>query len=420
MRLSPLSSSLFTSAVLASSLAAQPTLVGGAVQGGIPLIQRQVQCQPSTPLCQPILAAPIAAAAGGSAVDPIRQVVWDTDGVRLVSVPSPLNGATCTTVCGPIAVPGVPASAFASGLAFEEDTTGAGALWCVDTAFGLQRFAWPTRSCPGVGQRCSIAAFMPTPNHLPGGLAISELHGTIFYSASDFTGGAPNNWVFGAPLSNPCQPNCRLQIVGCAAVGLGPITGLAFDDCTSTMYLTDGRVTAAGVYSPPGTGVACQLRIVNCCVQQVGRWYGLCVEPAHERKVGRSCTSTPCPACAATMQLDAVGDASLGNTQFGYRLTGAPPGVPAFCLINVGACTAGIPLLCGLVHLPLVPPPVNLGAMATVGGACAGVAFHGLPIPLSPNLCGIDLSAQDVILCPASLGFGFGLSNAVCTTISDT
>jgi hypothetical protein len=261
---------------------------------------------------------------------------------------------------------------------------------------------------------------MPTPNHCPGGLAVSEFHRTVFFAASDFSGGAPNNWVFGAPLANPCQPNCRLQIQGCAAVGLGPITGLAFDDCQSVMYLTDGRVTLAARYTPPGTGVACQLQPIGCCVQQVGRWYGLCVEPVHARNAGQSCTSTPCPNCAASMVLNALGDASLGNSAFGYRLTGAPPGVPAFCLVNVGACTAGVPVLCGLFHVPLAPPPVNLGPVLTAGGACAGVATHGLPIPLSPNLCGIDLSAQDVILCPASTGFGFGLSNAVCTTISDT
>jgi hypothetical protein len=408
------------SAVLSGATAAQVTLVGGATQGGIPIIQREVVCQPAAVLCTPILGLPPIPCAGGSAVDPIRQVVWDTDGPTLVSVSSLVTGSACRVQCMPMPVPGLPAGALATGLAFEEDGTAAGVLWSVDSAFGLQRMTWPTRSCPGPGPRCNIAPFMPTPNHCAGGLAISEVHQTVFFSASDFTAVAPNNWVFGAPLANPCAPNCRLPIQGCGAVVLGPITGLAFDDCRSVLFITDGRVTLVARYTPPGGGLACSLQFLSCCTQQVGRWYGLCVEPDHARNVGQSCTVAPCPNCAATMQLNAVGDASLGNSQFGYRLTGAPPGVPAFCLVNVGACTPGVPILCGAFHVPLAPPPVNLGAVATVGGACAAIAFHALPIPLSPNLCGIDLSAQDVILCVVAPMFGFGLSNAVCTTISDT
>jgi hypothetical protein len=109
--------SLFAAAALVSLAAAQPavTLVGGADQAGTPLIQRQVVCQPSTPLCGPILALPANRCAGGTAVDPIRQVVWDTDGVQLVSVLSTVNGGTCRVVCAPMAVPGVPAGAFAPG-----------------------------------------------------------------------------------------------------------------------------------------------------------------------------------------------------------------------------------------------------------------------------------------------------------------
>ncbi|HLU38661.1 MAG TPA: hypothetical protein VK081_04700 [Planctomycetota bacterium] len=407
---------------LASLAAAQPltTLVGGADQGGTTAIQRQVVCRPASVLCSPVLGLPTQRFAGGTAVDPIRQVVWDTDGLRMVSVLSTVNGGACRIVCGPMPVPGLPAGAVATGLAFEEDGTSAGALWVVDSALGLQRLTWPTRSCPGPGQRCNIAPFMPTPNHVPGGLAISEVHGAVFFSASDFSGGAPNNWVFGVRLGNPCQPFCRLQVGDCGAVRLGPITGLAFDDCTSTMYLTDGRITMVATYTPPSSTMPCQLQVVSCCTQQVGRWYGLCVEPVHATNVGRACTAAPCPNCAGSMSLNALGDASLGNAAFGYRLSGAPPGVLAFCFVNIGGCTPGIPLLCGTFHVPLAPPPVNLGAVATVGAACAANADHLLPIPLSPWLCGIQLSAQDVILCPGTTGFGVGLSNAVCTTISDT
>jgi hypothetical protein len=117
------------------------------------------------------------------------------------------------------------------------------------------------------------------------------------------------------------------------------------------------------------------------------------------------------------MLLAAAGDAALGNVAFGYRLTGAQPGITAFCFANVGPCTPGVPIFCGLFHVPLVPPPINLGAMVTVGAACASTAFQPLPIPVNPAICGTDISAQDVIICP---GFGIGLTNAVCVRITDS
>jgi hypothetical protein len=407
--------SLAGAAALATSALAQTTLVGGAAAGGVPSIIRQRNCQQQI-VCQPILNLPAAPPAGGSAYDPIRQVIWDTDGMLLVSVSYLTTGGPCRVACAAAPVPGLPAGALASGLAFQEDGTGAGVLWCVDTSFQLQAFAWPTRSCPGVGQRCSIAAFMPTPAHRPGGLAVSEANRTIFFSASDFTGGAANNWVFGANLANPCQPICRLQVGGCAGLALGPITGLAFDDCSNTMYLTDGRTVATATYFPPTAIAPCRLNITACCptTALTPTYYGLCVEPTHHSTAGTNCLNAPCPPCP--MNLTAVGDASLGNSTFAFRLNAAPPGT-AFCIFNVGACTPGFPFLCGTFHLPLMPPPIILSTVPTVGGACAAVANHPLPIPLSPWLCGAPISAQDIVVCAVG---GFGLSNAVCTTLSDT
>jgi hypothetical protein len=402
-------------ALSAAAAAQASSLIGGAVVSGAPTLLRQTNCQPAR-MCTPILALPTTRAGGGTAYDPIRQVVWDTDGLQIASVTYlSSGGGPCRIVCPAQPVPGLPAGAVATGLAFEEDGSGAGQLWCIDSAFQLQTFAWPTRSCPGIGTRCSVANFMPTPNHLPGGLAISEANRTIFWSASDFSGGLANNWIFGCNLANPCQPVCRLQVTGCNGIPLGPITGLAFDDCIDTMYITDGRNVATAQYFPPSAVSPCQLRITACCpaTTVAGTYYGLCVEPAHDTRVGTNCLGAPCPPCP--MLFSAQGDASLGNNTFAYRLSGAPPGATAFCMFNVGACTAGIPVLCGNFHVPL--SPIVLSTAVTAGGACAAQAFHPLPIPLAPNLCGIPISAQDIVICA---GGGFGLSNAVCTTISDT
>lgn len=408
--------SLFGAVALSASVAAQASsLVGGANVAGNPTLLRQQNCQPAR-MCTPILALPTTPFAGGTAYDPIRQVVWDTDGLQIASVTYLSgSGGPCRVICAPQPVPGLPAGAVATGLAFEEDASGAGRLWCIDSAFQLQAFGWPTRSCPGIGTRCSVANFMPTPNHRPGGLAISEANGTIFWSTSDFTGGVANNWIFGCNIATPCQPVCRLQVGGCLGVPLGPITGLAFDDCTDTMYITDGRNVATAQYFPPSAVAPCRLVITSCCPSSTvaGAYYGLCVEPAHDTRVGTNCLSAPCPACP--MLFSAQGDASLGNGTFGYRLSGAPPGATAFCLFNVGACTPGIPFLCGSFYVPL--SPIILGSAVTVGGACAAQAFQPLPIPMNPSLCNLPISAQDVVVCA---GGGFGLTNAVCTTISDT
>lgn len=405
-------------ATLAAAASSQSlgNLVGGAIQSsGAPAIQRQTLCNPSIVHCGPILGAPPLPFAGGTAYDPIRQVVWDTDGPTLVGVSYTPSGGPCAITCPPMPVPGLAAGTVATGLAFEEGTP-RGALWCVDSTLRLQRLAWASPTCPNVGAVCSIAAFMPTPNHRSGGLAVSEAHGLVFYSASDFAAVVPNSWVFAAPLANPCQPNCRLQITGCAGVLLGAITGLAFDDCTSTLYITDGRTTFAGTYTPAGGGLACQLTPLTCCIANVGKWYGLCVEPIHPKYVGASCLGAPCPACP-NMALTTNGDPSLGNVAFGFSLSGAPTGVPSACLVNLGSCTAGIPFACGLIHLPFAPPPISLGTIVTAGPACAATGGWGLGIPLNPALCGIPLAAQALVVCPA---FGIGLTNAACLVISDT
>lgn len=401
---------------LVSPTAAQ-FLVYGGVNGGVPGIERQLAGCNELPLCGPLLGLPPTPWAGGTAYNPLQRVVFDSDGSSLVGAAALTFGGPCQVTCAPITPPGITPGSLVTGLAFEEDGTSSGALWSLDSAGGLQKLGWQTRSCPGPGPRCSIAGFMPTPNHRPGGLAISEAHGLIFFSASDFTGAVPANWIFAAPLANPCQPTCRMQVGNCHLT-LGPITGLAFDDCHGLLVMTDGTNTMNTTFVPAGGGFPCTYLAPSCCPPTLGRRYGLCIEAKHPSSAGASCLAAPCPSCPS-MVLNAVGDAVIGNSNFAFRLDSAPPNVPTACLVGLGPCTAGIPFACGQIHLPLAPPPISLATLVTSGGPCAGSVSFPLPVPLNVGLCGAPLSAQTLIVCPGG-PLGIGLTNAVCLVVSDT
>ena len=393
-------------------------LIGAAVDNGVPVLQQQTVCAPTSVACGPILAAPPTAFAGGAAYDPVRAVVYLSDGPSLVGVEPAVGGGACRVVCPPVPAPGLPAGAVVTGMAFAEDGSPLGSLWYADSTRNLQKCTWVNRTCPGAWLRCSIVTVIPTPAHHVGGLAISETHDAILYSASDFSGSAPDNWLLVAPLDSPCTPDCRLQVLDCFGTNLGPITGLAFDDCTSTVYATDGRVMLSTRFVPAAGGQPCRLVPIACCTAAAGRWHGLCLEPAHATVVGSSCLGTPCPSCPS-LAFRAVGDPVVGNSSFGFEVTGAPAGLPAVCLLGLGACTAGLPYACGTIHLPLGVPPVSIGGLLTAGTGCDGSGFHPLPVPRAASLCGLRLSAQDFVVCPGAT-FGLGITNAVCFTLADS
>ncbi|MBK8975918.1 MAG: hypothetical protein IPM29_08315 [Planctomycetes bacterium] len=352
----------------------------------------------------------------------MQRVVFDSDGLSLVGVSVLTYGGTCSVTCAPMSPPGITPGSLVTGLAFEEDGTSTGALWSLDSAGGLQRLGWQTRSCPGPGTLCSIAPFLPSPNHIPGGLAISEAHGLVFYSASVFTGGAPDNWVFAAPLANPCQPTCSLQVGSCNPVFgpvLGPITGLAFHDCYDMLVLTDGINTMTTTFVPARGGFPCSYVAPSCCPPTRARFHGICIEARHPSTAGVSCLSPPCPSCPS-MALSAVGDAVIGNGNFQIRLDYAPQNVPVALLFGLGPCTSGAPFACGQIYLPLAPPPVSLPTgFTSSAGPCLGSVSFPVPVPLSVALCFAQFSAQAAVVCTGTPP-GLGLTNAVCLSITES
>jgi hypothetical protein len=400
---------VLTLAAAAAPAQAPSRLVGGASTTAGGILQRDpMTCTPAQ-MCGPLFGPLPQPFAGGTAYDPIRGVIWTTDGVSLIGMPA--QNAACVPVCGPIPVPGLAAGVVATALAFQEDGSATGVLWCVDSSHNLHRFAW-SGACPVAGTTCSLATSAPTLTHRFGGLAISETNSRIFYAASDFGSGLPNTWVFSAPLSNPCTPTCSVPLpLTCPGLVGRRVTGLAFDDCLDTLYVTDGIFVFWAAFTAP-----CTFGPMSCCtVPAASPYVGLCVEPRRSLTQGSSCLSAPCATCPS-MLLAAVGDPTLGNSSFGFRLANAPAGSTVLGYWNVG-CSPGVPALCGTFFPPFVPPPIPFTPVVLGGTGCGGQTFHALPIPLAATLCGLTFSAQDVLICP---GFGTGLSNAVCATISDT
>jgi hypothetical protein len=383
-------------------------LIGGA-NSGTPFMQRQIYCNPATSLCSPILGVPANAYAGGTAYEPGRQIIWDTDGLRLTGV-RVLSNPPCRPLCTPIGVPGLPATGFATGLAYDDNTS---ILYVLTSTPEILTLTTPaTTACPVFQSRCSLTGVFPT-SHQPGGLAFSEKHRAIFYSASDFSGGAANNVVFIAPVTSVCAPLCKFTLPGCPGFVLGPITGMAYDDGRNILYLTDGKVIQRLVIVPGGN---CQPQLVDCCTAPVlAPYYGLEIEPSHVTSTGTACTSAPCPTCAS-MLFGALGDPTVGNASFAMNLTNAPASGILLAYMGVGSCTAGIPVICGMFHPSLAP--IYLGNVPISGTpTCGGTATFPLPIPNAYFLIGLDVCVQGLVVCTPS--FGFGLTNALNLRITD-
>jgi hypothetical protein len=361
------------------------------------------------------LPAPVTPWAGGAAWDAVHQLLWITNGSHLIAL-RPGSAGACTAACAPFLVPGMGGGYVATGLAYAERTQ---RLWVLASpgAAGsgppviLQLPQHPTNPCQLLSTQC---AALTLPNSEPtGGLALSERNQLVLFAQSSFTG-APNTVVWAAPWTAPCAPVCSVPLGPCGTTLLGPVTGLAYDDCSDTLYATDGRIIANVPFLQPPclTGLA-----TRCCQTGTAEsWYGLDLEPSHAVVRGSACLTAPCPACNQ-LRLEAIGDPTLGNPAFVLRVAAAPDGALVFPLLGRGPATAGVPALCGLFHLLLPPAPLVLPQVATSGMQCSAGATVPLPIPPDLALCGANLCTQAVVVCLQ--GLGTGLTNALDLTVSD-
>lgn len=376
--------------------------------GSPPALQRQVLCNAAQRLCAAI-GAPVSAHAGGAAYDGARQTLWYTQGTRLVE--TLIDG--CSTQCTVSAALALGASSVASGLTLQESTR---TLWQLETIHGTAAVhQWSLRGCPPVaGPVCRIP--LPTNRHVAGAIALDGRSGFLFYAASIFgTASGPANVVLVASVASPCNVICQFRVDACDPITpLGPITGMAHDTCSDSLYVTDGRnvVQLRKTSSRP-----CDWQAVSCCTQPPNnqRWYGVDVEPLHPRDIGRSCVGRGCPNCT-DMRLVALGDPVIGNQLFGFRVEGGPTGGLAFLAFNIGDCQPhGVAFLCGPIYPALLPPLAIVPMGPLTGSAtCRGAVTLPVPVPIDYGLCGGAMCFQGIVLCrtPGSIG-GVSLTNGV-------
>ncbi len=399
---------LVLSALCAASVleaqAPPPPRVVGLTLGPAVVVQDPFTCQ-----VQPCLAGFLPPAmnpfAGGTAHDAGDGATWITNGLQLAKVDVRNQ---CQIVCPPQPIPLPAAAAFATGLAYTEQTR---TLWVSYSTNQIGSFT--VQGCQLLPQVLCVAPVAA--GHMVTAIATDDLGGSIFYASSPAPGGPAFGIVFQAPIAAPCAPFCRYTIPGCAGALLPQITGLGFEPCRSILYATDGP-TLVGTQILPN----CQQLPVNCCVLPFAAPYvGLDVLPSHGVPFNPSCTQGACPVCPG-LRHDTVGDATVGNNAFALSLKGAPANSLAILILSIGAhCSGpGIPLFfCAPIFTPA--PFATFGAFPTGGGVgCTGGVLFPLALPGNPALCGLPMSSQWVGICPGNPLVDNFTSNCLSWTIT--
>jgi hypothetical protein len=267
-------------------------------------------------------------------------------------------------------------------------------------------------TCPTFLSACKFP--LQTPKHFAGAIAQDGRRGLVYVANSLFDVGTPDNrlYVFRRGDTS-CTPLCNIEVKTCLTGGLQAIRAMAYDECTDTIYISDGRQTSEQrvVFTPSSRCPI--LRPVSCCPlnHPAGEmWAGFDIEPTHPRRLGSGCTQRSCANCP-NVTLSALGDPTIGNSQFGLQIDNGPTGSIGLVFLSPGPCTAGIPIGCGQ-FLPALPP-ILLPPFGLAGaGACGGTGAVGLPIPNDYSLCNVLLCTQGIILCPGA-PVGIGLTNAL-------
>ncbi len=369
-----------------------PQLIG--ITAGAPLLRTRDMGLCTENAC-PAGIAPMTGhpAAGGTGYDPRRGGAWVTNGNDLAL----LAPQRCTTLCGPQAL--LDPSVQMTGLAVDEVRD---VLWVSDTRNVIHQYAI---ACPVQRRLAQCAASVPS-GHTIGGLATADAAALVLYATSDFSGTAPpGNRLVVATQARPCQPLCVLQVDRCGTAVMGPIHGVAFDQCTDTVWLTDGYRTVGFTLDVQ----RCSLVPTHCCgPSSLDPYIGLCILPSQPTAFGRACAAGSCVPCSSAV-IGTVGDPALGNGGFAFTLDQAPVG--ALCWLGIslnGPCSPfgviALPPFCGRLHVDVLNVAA-LGAFVTGGGTgCTGSALAPLGVPPNPVFCGLHACAQWVGVCGPSLG----------------
>lgn len=404
---------LLSTTTLCSTIAAQEVV---GITAATPVLLRQDMSTPNCALkrCIPSnFEKQVARHAGGSAYDSRLRGVWNTNGFLLANI-EPYSG-NCKYICPPqkIPLPPVPGIRhYATGLAYVDSgplsasgAVGPGWLFASYNSNYIARI--DVKRCSVAAKFCKIA--LPTGSVIAG-LATDDVRRRLYIGVVQSNG---VNLILVSDLDNNwCTPICKVVPPVCnSATPMGPLTGLAFDPCHRTLYLTDGRVTTEYVISTTN----CQLRPRKCCRNTGDPFTGLCLLPHTDiHNLGRSCTTRSCEFCP-TMRAELLGDPVLGNPYFGLALRNAPNKTStAILAIGLGACTnPGINLgFCANIRVPF-PPILNFFPTAPIAAnGCNRNLNVPWMVPLNPNLCGLRLSFQWLVVCKGNPQ-GIGVTNCV-------
>jgi hypothetical protein len=400
--------------LLVSLLPAQQRLIGFTVKS-TPVesttITRQTLCTTPNLVCADALPWPTVPYAGGAAYSPMKQSVWHSEGFRLQEIP--LDG--CKPTCSTAATRSLGTDSRVGGLTMDplrnemlqvESIAGTGAI----VVYGMKD------TCPTFLTACKFP--LASPKHFAGAIAYDAKRRLVYVANSLFDVAAPENilYVFRRGDTN-CAPLCKLEVKNCLTGGLQAIRAMAYDECTDTILLSDGRQTSEQrvVFTPSSPCPV--LRPMSCCplAHPAGElWAGFDLEPIHPRRLGAGCTQRSCAHCP-NVSLVPNGDPTVGNSQFGFQVQDGPVGAISLVFLSPGPCTAGIPIGCGQ-FLPALPPILLPPFGLAGGGPCGGQGSVGLPIPNDYALCNVLLCAQGIILCPGA-PIGIGLTNALVLVV---
>lgn len=256
-------------------------------------------------------------------------------------------------------------------------------------------------TCPigQLGSFCRLPAGLNAPLT---GITEDKRDGSVWVCDAS---GQVANVVFSA--AGGCTIRRIFRVLCPGATSLLSLRGITIDACRDILYVTDNLGTVATVTTAGA--------VLRCCayqrVQPARHLVGLALKHEGAVEIGRGCTGPNCPPCQPRASLRGL--PVLPSRCFGIELSDAPSAGTAFLMLNVGGPCSTIPIagLCGPLYIgvpnwfspatPIVP---------SGGGLCDGTASYSLPLPNNYFLCGLEICAQWLVLCPAG---GIGLSNGL-------
>lgn len=327
---------------------------------------------------------------GDTALDKVRDLAWATDGLTLVAYSQGLPQITF------VVTPGTLLTGALTGIGFDSEND---RLWLTDGTDAVA-ITPPTTACP-TSASIAVPAFpLPTPGIVTDiewdswtdSLWITDTLGQISNVTTSGALGAGGSLVPGL---------CALQ---------PPLSGIAFDSATNTLFVTDGvaieHITKAGTPAPatfyapmspcntaPPPGPPAPLS-------------GLAWAP-RPMPYGAGCATI-----GATPSIGFTGSFSTSpNAGFGITLTGAVPFTPAALLLSLDAPCPGIPW--GVCEILAFAPFLVIQSATDMNGD----ASVPLPIPAFPaggGIVGTTVFAQWLVLPvigrQSTEGLGFTLS----------